>query len=313
MPIEIRRKDVRVGDRVLIERGGDVIPKIVKVILEARPRDAVPFRWPDGCPVCGSGLFKEEEEVISRCTNLACPARLRESLLHFASRRAMDIEGLGEALVDQLLEKQMVQDVASLYHLKHPGLAALDRMADKSASNLLEQIERSKTQDLSRVLFALGIRFVGEKTAALLSDAFPRIDELMDAGEDDLQRVSEVGHRVASAIRQFFDQARNRKVVRRLREAGVTMKHEAPAVPSDGALLSGRIFVLTGTLPGLSRDEATRLISRHGGRTSSTVSRKTSFVLAGKTAGSKLEKAKSLGVPVLDEAAFLRMIRREES
>jgi len=310
---ELLRKDVRIGDRVLIERGGDVIPKIVKVILEARPPDAQPFVWPVACPVCGSDLLKEEAEVISRCTNLSCPARLRESLLHFASRRAMDIEGLGEALVDQLLEKRRVQDVASLYHLSLEELAALDRMADKSAANLLEQIERSKGRDLSRVLFALGIRFVGEKTAELLADAFADIDALMRASEEDLQRVSEVGPRVASAIRQFFSQQRNRDVVQKLREAGVAMRHEAPATRPGAALLAGKTFVLTGTLPTLSRDEATRLIVRHGGKVSSSVSRKTSFLLAGESAGSKQAKASTLGIPLLDEASFLKMIHQEEN
>ena len=310
---ELLRKDVRIGDRVLIERGGDVIPKIVKVILEARPPDVQPFVWPVACPVCGSDLLKEEAEVISRCTNLSCPARLRESLLHFASRRAMDIEGLGEALVDQLLEKRRVQDVASLYHLSLVELAALDRMADKSAANLLEQIERSKGRDLSRVLFALGIRFVGEKTAELLADAFADIDALMRASEEDLQRVSEVGPRVASAIRQFFSQQRNRDVVQKLREAGVAMRHEAPATRPGAALLAGKTFVLTGTLPTLSRDEATRLIVRHGGKVSSSVSRKTSFLLAGESAGSKQARASTLGIPLLDEASFLKMIHQEEN
>jgi DNA ligase (NAD+) len=309
---ELRRKDVRIGDRVLIERGGDVIPKIVKVILEARSAVAAPFEWPEVCPVCGSDLLKEEEEVISRCTNLSCPARLRESLLHFASRRAMDIEGLGEALVDQLLEKGMVQDMASLYHLRQAELAGLDRMADKSASNVLEQIERSKGRDLSRVLLGLGIRFVGEKTAGLLADAFGSIDALMEATEEDLQRVSEVGPRVASAIRQFFAQKRNREVVRRLREAGVAMKHAAPAARPEGTLLAGKTFVLTGALPTLSRDEASELIRRHGGKVSSSVSRKTSFLLAGESAGSKMAKASTLGIPVLDEPAFLKMIQQEE-
>jgi len=309
---ELRRKDVRIGDRVLIERGGDVIPKIVKVILEARPPEAQPFPWPRVCPVCGSELFKEEEEVISRCTNLSCPARLRESLLHFASRRAMDIEGLGEALVDQLLQKGMIQDVPGLYRLQRADLAALDRMADKSAANLQEEIERSKERDLARALYALGIRFVGEKTAELLADAFGDIDALMEASEDDLQRVSEVGPRVASAIRQFFSQERNRDVVRSLREAGVAMRHVMP-VRSDGGLLAGKTLVLTGTLPTLSRDEATRLILRHGGKVSSSVSRKTSFLVAGESAGSKLEKARTLKVPVLDETAFLKIIQQEES
>jgi DNA ligase (NAD+) len=224
----------------------------------------------------------------------------------------MDIEGLGEALVDQLLQKGMIQDVPGLYRLQRADLAALDRMADKSAANLLEQIERSKERDLARALYALGIRFVGEKTAELLADAFGDIDALMEASEDDLQRVSEVGPRVASAIRQFFGQERNRDVVRSLREAGVAMRHVMP-VRSDGGLLAGKTLVLTGTLPTLSRDEATRLILRHGGKVSSSVSRKTSFLVAGESAGSKLEKARTLKVPVLDETAFLKIIRQEES
>jgi len=311
---ELRRKDVRAGDRVLIERGGDVIPKIVKVILEARPTDPepAPFAWPEACPVCGSKLLKEEEEVISRCTNLSCPARLRESLLHFASRRAMDIEGLGEALVDQLLKRRMVENVASLYHLEHSALSGLERMAEKSAANLRGQIERSRERDLSRVLYALGIRFVGERTAELLAEAFPEMDDLMEAGEEALQRVPEIGPRVAATIRQFFGQERNRAVVRRLREAGVRMKH-APSLPPAGAgALSGRTFVLTGTLPGLTREDASRMIARHGGKVTTSVSRKTSFVVAGEDAGSKLEKAKALGVPVLDEAALLRLVPRED-
>ncbi|HEV8376425.1 MAG TPA: NAD-dependent DNA ligase LigA [Candidatus Polarisedimenticolia bacterium] len=312
---ELRRKDVREGDRVLIERGGDVIPKIVKVILEARPKDPepAPFSWPEACPVCGSGLFKEEEEVISRCTNLSCPARLRESLLHFASRRAMDIEGLGEALVDQVLKKAMVENVASLYHLENSALSALDRMAEKSAANLLEQIERSKQRDLARVLYALGVRFVGERTAQHLAEAFPNVEDLMDAGEEALQRVPEVGPRVAAAIRQFFRQERNRAVIRQLQEAGVKMKHAPTALRSGNAGLSGKTFVLTGTLAGLTREEASRLITRHGGKVTSSVSRKTSFVVAGEESGSKLEKAKELGVPVLDEKALLEMIPREEA
>ena len=306
---ELRRKDVRIGDRVLLERGGDVIPKIVKVVLEARPAEAQPFVWPRVCPVCGSGLLKEEEEAISRCTNLSCPARLRESLLHFASRRAMDIEGLGEALVDQLLAKGMIRNVASLYRLGQAELADLERMADKSAANLLAQIERSKSRDLSRVLFALGIRFVGEKTAELLADAFPGIDQITTASEDDLQRVSEVGPRVASAIRQFFDQARNREVIQELRQAGVAMEHR-PLVRLGGPL-AGKTFVVTGTLPTLSRDEAASLIVAHGGKVTSSVSRKTSYLLAGEAAGSKLQKARDLGIPVLDEEALLKLVRKE--
>jgi DNA ligase (NAD+) len=305
---EIRRKGVNVGDTVLIERGGDVIPKIVKVTRKADPPPASPFAWPRRCPVCDGELFKEEEEVMTRCINVVCPARLRESLLHFASRRAMDIEGLGEALVDQLLGKGMVEDFASLYHLKHAALASLDRMAEKSAANILEQIEKSKDAALSRVVYALGIRFVGEKTAELLADAFPGMDLLMEAGEEDLQRVPEVGPRVADSIRHFFRQPRNRQVVRGLGEAGVRMRHVPRERAPGGPVFSGKTFVLTGTLAGLTREEATRIIARLGGKVTSSVSRKTSYLLAGSDAGSKLSRAEKLGVPVLDEKSFMELV-----
>ncbi len=305
---EIRRKDVNIGDTVLIERGGDVIPKIVKVTRKAEPPPEIPFAWPDRCPVCGGKLFKEEEEVISRCTSVSCPARLRESLLHFASRRAMDIEGLGEALVDQLVANGMVEDFASLYRLERGALSSLERMAEKSASNLLEQIEKSREADLSRVIYALGIRFVGEKTAELLADAYPEIGDLMEAGEEDLQRVREVGPRVAAAIRQFFRQSGNREVVRRLREAGVRMRHAPRPRPSGAAIFAGKTFVLTGALPGLTREEATRIIVSLGGKVISAVSRKTSYLLAGSDPGAKLRKAEELGVTVLDEESFRALL-----
>ncbi|HMC82927.1 MAG TPA: NAD-dependent DNA ligase LigA [Candidatus Polarisedimenticolia bacterium] len=305
---EVRRKDVRIGDRVLIERGGDVIPKIVKVIVESRPADAVPFQWPTDCPVCHSALFKEEEEVISRCTNAACPARLREALLHFASRRAMDIEGLGEALVDQLLSRGLVRDFASLYHLPHRVLADLDRMGDKSAQNLANQIEKSKSRDLSRLIYALGIRFVGEKTAELLAESYPRLEDLMGVTEEDLQRVPEVGPRVAAAIRHFFDQEENRKVIARLKAAGVRMDRTASPRRAGKQPFAGKTFVLTGTLPTLTREKATRLIASLGGKVTTSISKKTSYLLAGADPGSKLAKAKGLGVEVLDQESFERMV-----
>jgi DNA ligase (NAD+) len=308
---ELRRKDVNLGDTVLIERGGDVIPKIVKVTLKADPPPERPFRWPEHCPVCGSRLVKAEEEVISRCTNVSCPARLRESLLHFASRRAMDIEGLGEALVDQLLARKMVADYADLYHLEHGALSAMDRMADKSAANLLEQIERSRDRDLARVIHALGIRFVGEKTADLLADEFPSIEKLLEATEDDLQRVQEIGPRVAAAVRQFFQESRNRDLIRRLREAGLRMPHSPPA--RSGGAFAGKMFVLTGTLPGLTREEATRVITAGGGKVGSSVSRKTSYLVAGEDPGAKLAKARELGIPVLDERALRDLMEGKAS
>jgi DNA ligase (NAD+) len=305
---EIRRKDVNIGDTVLIERGGDVIPKILKVTRKADPPPEAPFVWPDRCPVCSGKLFKEEEEVISRCTNVSCPARLRESLLHFASRRAMDIEGLGEALVDQLLARKLVEDFASLYLLEHRTLADLDRMAEKSAANLLDQIAKSREADLSRVIYALGIRFVGEKTAELLADAYPRMEGLMEASEEELQRVPEVGPRVAAAIRNFFQQPRNRLVIERLKKSRVRMQHTLRARPAGEAPLSGKTFVLTGALSGLTREEASRIITSLGGKVTSSLSRKTSYLLAGADPGSKLARARELGVPVLDEKAFQKMV-----
>jgi len=304
---EVRRKDVRVGDTVLIEKGGDVIPKIVKVFPELRGADAVPFAMPASCPACGAAVVRPPDEVVSRCLNASCPARLKESILHFARREAMDIEGLGDALVDQLIGQLLVGSIPDIYRLEAGTLADLERMGKKSAANLVEQIARSREASLERVVFALGIRFVGERTAELLAEAFGSIDDLMAASALDLERVHEVGERVAASIRAFFDQPENHEVVRRLREAGLTMRATAPrrAVP-DGPW-SGQVVVVTGAIPGWSRDAIKRMIREGGGRVSEAVSRKTGLVISGAEPGSKIDKARALGVRVMESEEFLRL------
>jgi DNA ligase (NAD+) len=309
---EIARKDIRPGDTVLVEKGGDVIPKIVKPILARRPTGEAapaPFVMPTTCPVCGGPLEKADEEVVWRCENASCPARLRRSLQHYASRRAMDIEGLGESLVDQLVSTGLVHDFADLYALTPEQVAGLERMGAKSAANVLAQIEASRTRELWRLVFALGIRHVGERGAQGLARAFGTLDALMAAPEPALVQVEDVGPVVAASVRHFFDQARNRALVERLRAAGLHF-----GTPGDAALtpasheLAGQTFVLTGTLAGMTREAASAEIEARGGKVAGSVSRKTSYVVAGEEAGSKLAKAQALGVPVLDEAAFRAML-----
>jgi DNA ligase (NAD+) len=296
---------VKIGDTILIQRAGEVIPQVVKVVKHAA--DGREFRMPRKCPVCGGDVHRAEGEVAFRCVNAACPAKLKESLLHFAARRAMNIDGLGDALVDQLVDKGLIRDVADLYSLSHEQVADLERMGDKSASNLLEEIENSKKAELARVIFALGIRFVGERTAQLLADHFGSLDKLTKAGEAQLLEVEEVGPRVAEAILEFFRESRNMKVVEKLRKAGLQFEQEKPR--KAGGKLAGKQFVLTGTLPHYSREEATRLIEEAGGRVIGSVSRKTDYVLVGSDPGSKLDKAKSLGVKTIDEAGLMKLLK----
>jgi len=316
---EVARKDLREGDLVLVEKGGDVIPKVVKPILSERPAGSVPWEMPGTCPVCGGGLEKPEDEVVWRCPNSSCPAKLRRSLLHFASRRAMNIEGFGESLVDQLVDRGLVTDVADLYALNAPTLAALERMGKKSAANLVEEIARSRARETWRVLFGIGIRHVGERGAQALAAAFGSLPALMDAAPDRLEAVPDVGPVVARSVRRFFDEPRNRALVARLAAAGVRGTAEAeagsalvsPAPEAEtgaDAAFAGRTFVLTGTLGSMSRDEAAAAIEARGGRVTSSVSRKTSYLVVGADAGSKLEKARALGVAILDEEAFRRLI-----
>ena len=303
---EIERLGVRIGDHVMVERGGDVIPKVTRVVADKdHARGTQNFAMPTHCPECGGHVVRAEGEVNSFCVNVNCPARLRESLLHFASRKVMNIEVLGEALVDQLLSRGLVTNIADLYDLREEQLLALDRMGKKSVENLLTEIAASKKLPLERLIFGLGIRMVGERTAEFLSAHFGTLDALMAASEEHLLEVEEVGPRIAQSILQFFAEEKNQKLIERLHAAGLTFTGEKKV---RGTKLTGLTFVLTGTLPTYSRDEAKRRIEDAGGKVTSAVSKKTSYVVAGEEAGSKLEKAQQLGVAVLDEAALLKLL-----
>jgi DNA ligase (NAD+) len=303
---EIERLGVKIGDFVRVERGGDVIPKIVEVIEDKdHPRGHKRFHFPANCPVCGSEIVRTEGEADYRCVNVDCPARLRESLLHFASRGVMNIDGMGEAVVVQLMERGLVHSIADLYSLTSDKLLTLERIGRKTADALIAEIEQTKKAPLDRVLFGLGIRFVGERTAQLLSDAFGSMDALLTAMTEELERVQEVGPRVAAAVHEFFAEERNRELIERLRKAGLTF---TAVRRKRSAKLEGLTFVLTGTLPTLTRDEAKDRIEASGGRVSGSVSKKTSYVVAGEEAGSKLDKARDLKVPVIGEAELLEML-----
>jgi DNA ligase (NAD+) len=297
---------LRIGDYVKVERGGDVIPKVVEVIEDAdHPRGNREFTFPSVCPECGSEVVRAEGEVDYRCVNADCPAKLRESLLHFGARGVMNIEGLGEAVVQQLLERGLVHSVADLYALTEEQLVGLDRFAEKSARTLLAEIEGSKRAGLARVLMGLGIRFVGERTAELLAQEFGSMDALMAATAEELERVEEVGPRISLAILEFFSTAANQALVKSLKAAGVDMTAEKKQRTTQ---LAGLTFVLTGTLPTLTRDEAKQRIEAAGGKTAGSVSKKTSYVVAGEEAGSKLDKARELKIPVIDEAGLLALL-----
>jgi DNA ligase (NAD+) len=303
---EIERLGVKIGDYVTVERGGDVIPKIVGVVDDAQhPRGKKTFVFPSVCPVCGSEVVRDEGEADYRCINVDCPARLKESILHFASRKVMNIEGLGDALVTQLLERRLLTSVAGIYSLTEEQLLELERIGKKSAQSLLTEIKNSKKLPLNRVLFALGIRFVGERTAQLLAEAFGSMDELMAASVEELQAVDEVGPRVALAIHEFFAEEKNRHLVDKLRQAGLTFSAEKKRKSSQ---LEGMTFVLTGTMADLTREEAKARIEAAGGRVSGSVSKKTSYVVAGEEAGSKLDKAHELKVPVIEQARLLELL-----
>jgi DNA ligase (NAD+) len=304
---EIERLGVKIGDWVQVERGGDVIPKVVSVIEDKdHPRGSKEFQMPERCPVCGGHVVRTEGEADHRCVNPNCPAQLRETIRHFASRGIMNIEGMGDALVGQLTERGLVKNVADIYKLTKEDLLGLERMGDKSAQNVLDEIERSKQLPLERVIYGLGIRFVGERTAEFLAEHFGSMDALMKAGEEELQEVNEVGPRIAESIVQFFAEPRNRELVKRLGEAGLTFGGKKK---ERGTKLAGKTFVLTGTLARHSRDEAKKLIEAAGGRVSGSVSKKTDFVVAGTDAGSKLDKAKELGVAVIGEADMESLVR----
>jgi DNA ligase (NAD+) len=302
----IERLGLKLGDWVRVERGGDVIPKVVEVLEDAEhPPGVFHFVFPSVCPECGSAAVRVEGEVDFRCVNADCPAKLRESLLHFASRGVMNIDGLGEAVVQQLLDRGLVKSVADLYRLKKEDLLALDRFAEKSAAALLDEIEGSKKSGLARLLMGLGIRFVGERTAQLLAQEFGSIEAIERATAEELERVEEVGPRISQAILEFFAQPANRALIESLKAAGVKMTAEKKP---RSAHLAGLTFVLTGTLPTLTREEAKAKIEAAGGKAAAAVSKKTSYVVAGEEAGSKLDKARELKIPMLDEAGLLALL-----
>jgi DNA ligase (NAD+) len=301
---EVERLGVQIGDTVLIERAGEVIPHVLKVVKEGKNRK--PFRMPKHCPECGSTIHHVEGEVAYRCVNAACPAKRKESILHFASRHAMNIDGLGNKIVDQLVDKGLVKDAADLYSLKEDDVAALERMAEKSAQNLLEEIEGSKKNSLARLIYALGIFSVGERTGQLLAENFSSLEELAAAKEDQLEAVHEVGPKVAASIVEFFSEPANRQLIKRLNKAGVHPTAEKREVKSQK--LAGKSFVFTGGLANRSREEAGELVQQHGGKVSGSVSKKTDYVVVGTDPGSKYDKAKELGVTILTEAEYEKLL-----
>jgi DNA ligase (NAD+) len=301
---EVRRLNVHAGDTVLVERAGEVIPHVLSVVKHGN--EEVEFQMPHKCPVCGTRIHKNEEAVAYRCVNVSCPARRRESLLHFAGRHAMNIDGLGEKIVDQLLEKELVKDFADLYKLDLETLAGLERMAEKSAQNLLDEIEASKKTSLARLIYGLGITFVGERTAQLLANHFGSLDKLAGASLEELMEVNEVGPKVAEGVAEFFSEPVNKKLIERLRAVGVNMKEERHA--PKGTKFAGMTFVFTGSLVNRSREAAEQLVVQQGGKAGSSVSKKTNYVVVGSDPGSKFDKAKALGVPILDETGFEKLL-----
>jgi len=309
---ELERLDVRVGDYVILEKGGDVIPKIIRVVKEKRPAGLPPYQPPTTCPVCGSRLVKHPGEVALRCENVACPEQVARRIEHFASRRAMDIEGLGDKVVDLLLKNKLISDYGDLYFLKMEDIARLERMGEKSATNLIEAIEKSKHQSLERVIFALGIPFVGEGAARLLADRFRSLDALMQASEEELAGIEGIGEKTARSIREFFANPENRKVIAKLRQAGVRFSREEEKPLAVDERFAGKTFVFTGALTRYSRDEAGELVRQRGGKVSNSVSKKTDYVVVGADPGSKYQKAQQLGVKILTEDEFYQMLGDEK-
>jgi len=304
---EVKRKDVRIGDWVVVRRAGEVIPEVVKSIPERRTGKEREFRMPDRCPVCGGPVVRPPGEVIHRCENLSCPARIKEAIRHFASRRAADIEGLGEKLVDQLVDKGLVRRISDLYHLTKQQLASLERIGEKSAQNLLEQLERSKGMSLARLIYALGIRYVGEHIAEVLAERFGSIDELARASYEELVGIPEIGPRIAQSIVDFFASQGNRRLIEELKAVGIDPRAQRP--PEKGPL-AGKAFLFTGRLSGMTRQEAKRLVESLGGKVASSVSRKVDYVVVGEDPGSKLDRARALGITTLSEEEFKELVGR---
>ncbi|MCL2817929.1 MAG: NAD-dependent DNA ligase LigA, partial [Clostridiales bacterium] len=307
----IREKDIRVGDAVLIHKAGDVIPEVLGVLPEKRPQGSLPFVMPEFCPGCGAKAVRKEGEAALRCPNPSCPARLKEGLLHFVSKKAMNIEGLGPALLGQLIENKLISGVRDLYSLSVDELASLERMGRKSAQNIVSALEQSKSLPLSRLLAALGIRFVGERGAAALAAAFDDMDALLAASEEELTAVAEIGGKTAQSIREYFSDADNLRLIEGLKAAGLNMRGQKSEGGEDGPF-SGKTFVITGTLPGMSREEAKTLIESAGGKAAAAVSKKTDYLLCGEKLGSKLEQAEKLGVKVIDLPSLQRLLAGED-
>ena len=306
---EIQRKDIRPGDTVILEKGGDVIPKVVEVVLEKRPTDSRAFVFPSHCPVCRGRLVRDEDEAASRCENPSCPAQLKRRLQHFASRNAMDIEGLGPAVVEQLVERSLVQDVGDLYALDLEALAGLERLAEKSARNLLDGLKASKKRPFDRVLFALGLRHVGSTVALTLCHSFPSIELLAAANLENLEEVPEIGPTIALSVNAFFASSQTRKLLEKLQQAGLQLALEETATAPVASFFAGKTVVLTGTMKRHSRDEAAAMIQQLGGRVTASISKKTDLLIAGEQAGSKLEKARQFGIAVFSEEEFLRHLQ----
>lgn len=309
---EIQRKDIRVGDTVIIEKGGDVIPKIISVVVDERPKRSSPTIPPDKCPVCKSKLFKPENEVALYCENTECLAQIKGRLIHFASRGAMDIEGLGDALIDLFTDKGFIKNFSDIYKLKdkRSELIQIERLGEKSIDNLLNAVEKSKSQPFPKVLFAIGIRYVGAGAAQKIADHFNSIDNLIKASEEKISSIYEIGPSISKSIKQFFADKKNIRLIEELKKAGLNFVSEKREIKKS--YFTGKTFVLTGTLSGFSRDEAAARITALGGKVASAVSKNTDFVVAGEKAGSKLSKAESLGIKVIDESAFLDMLKENE-
>ena len=306
---EINRKDIRIGDKVLIQKAGDIIPEVVKVIKEARTGQEQKFKFPENCPACNEPVFRDPEEAVYRCLNSTCPAVVRESILHFVSRDAMNIEGLGPALIDRLLEKDLIKNQADLYFLKKPELIQLERMAEKSARNVLNAIEESKSRPLPRVIFALGIRHVGLRTARLLADKFGSLEKIKEAKRDQLEETAEIGPVIAESIVNYFATPRNNRLLARLKKAGLTLESKSQQQSRN---LEGQKFVLTGRLENFTRQEATAAIEKQGGRVTSSLSSQTDYLVQGENPGSKLQQAREEGTKILQEEEFIQLLSKED-